>query len=147
MRPRMKKIKENIESEFEHKGFPCVVRVINLCLPKSVQKKMGSIINQQWRNGYVGVKKGHPFYRKHYPKINNLGVISVFGGLTFSGRGKNTGCLKKGYWWLGFDTMGSTMYYDNDTKVTKFWSKERLKEEVKKLAEQLIPKRLAAKVL
>jgi hypothetical protein len=53
-------------------------------------------------NGYVGVKRDHPYFGKsmHEPKNSN---IKVHWGVTFAGKRIGEG-FKKGYWYFGFDT-------------------------------------------
>lgn len=59
-------------------------------------------------NGYVGVKRTHPFYGLHYdrPSIYNL---EAHGGITFAGKsfGEN---FKDGYWYFGFDAAHAYDY-------------------------------------
>ncbi|WCF11508.1 hypothetical protein NDS46_31620 (plasmid) [Paenibacillus thiaminolyticus] len=53
-------------------------------------------------NGYVGVKRTHPYFGKgmYERQICNL---NVHGGITFAGKNINRG-FKKGFWYFGFDT-------------------------------------------
>src|SRR5690349_2134282 len=60
--------------------------------------------------GYVGVKEGHPAFKKEYSEVDG---IEVHGGLTFSGHCRESGDEEEGIchksddpapvWWLGFD--------------------------------------------
>ena len=71
-----------VEERFEYKGFPCVV----LFMP------MG------FRNGYVGLPKGHKYYGKEFDFI----PVDCHCGLTYSNN-----CLyhetDTDLWWIGFD--------------------------------------------
>ena len=53
-------------------------------------------------NGYVGVKRQHPWFGLHYDD-NKLRNIEVHGGLTYSNKAEWEG-MKKKYWYFGFDT-------------------------------------------
>lgn len=65
-------------------------------------------------NGYVGVKRSHPYYGMHYDgKPCNM---RVHGGLTFSGKGFLPE-MKKGLWYFGFDTAH---YFDLMPRMSHF---------------------------
>jgi hypothetical protein len=58
--------------------------------------------------GYVGVPKGHPFYEKHYDRVD----AEAHGGLTYSERCQGPVCHVADdgaapVWWLGFDCAHS----------------------------------------
>lgn len=119
--------------EFEHNGFQCrIIRhpeLAHLC-------------------GYVGLPPGHPYFGKHYDKMD----VRVHGGITFAGASEGRR-LDKGYWWIGFDcahTMDlspgmlkhipglSPGVYRNIAYVTN---------ELKELTEQLTPEGMLAREL
>lgn len=52
-----------------------------------------------FRNGYVGVDKGHPLYGIDYPGLCDC--IRIHGGITFSG--VMPWANSEGLWYLGFD--------------------------------------------
>src|SRR4051812_35172579 len=86
--------KDKIEF-FEYKGYKCLIR-------------------KAWNVfcGYVGLPKGHKFYKVSYDDLNN--TIDVHGDLTFSDffvdvEGKET----DGLWYLGFDTAHSGDFEEN----------------------------------
>lgn len=55
--------------------------------------------------GYVGVREGHPHYRKHYDELD----LEVHGGLTYSDECNGEICHETpepdDVWWLGFDCV------------------------------------------
>lgn len=53
-------------------------------------------------NGYVGVKRTHPYFglERHARRV---GEMKVHGGITFTGKRQLPG-FKKGFWYFGFDT-------------------------------------------
>lgn len=71
-----------MESRFKYKGFPCVV----LFMPFG------------FRCGYVGIPKGHRFYKMNYVKI----PVGCHGGLTYSDDHLHHQD-DKDIWWIGFD--------------------------------------------
>ena len=71
-----------VEERFEYKGFPCVV----LFMP------MG------FRNGYVGLPKGHKYYGKEFDFI----PVDCHCGLTY-GKHYLYGQDDKDTYWIGFD--------------------------------------------
>ena len=71
-----------LEARFEHKGYPCVV----LFMP------MG------FRNGYVGLPKGHKYHGKDYDSI----PVDCHCGLTYGDYGLHAQEDKDTYW-IGFD--------------------------------------------
>lgn len=71
-----------VEERFEYKGFLCVV----------LFQPMG------YRTGYVGLPKGHKYYKKDYNKL----PIDCHCGLTYS-REYLYGQEDKETWWIGFD--------------------------------------------
>ncbi len=126
-------IYKTIEEIFNYKGFRCMIILNELIVSNK------KIKNQKWRCGYVGIKKGHPLYKKSYGEIEERGGTSVHGGLTFSDVG-NDEFRPKDYWWIGFDCN-----HANDN--IKYWTFKRVKKEVKELAEQLTIKELILKGL
>ena len=124
-----------VESEFEYKGYKCVVTFSD----------MGH------RCGYVGIPEGHILYGKHYsdylniPKseienepIGKRGIISlvfsalddndnvklelyfdVHGGITYSNK-DDTYPIESDLWWLGFDCAHYGDGKDMDL-VEKYW--------------------------
>ncbi len=121
-------IYKTIEEIFDYKGFKCMIIFNELIVSNP------KIENMKWRCGYVGIQKGHPFYKKHYDKIEEKGGTSVHGGLTFSQIGDDE-FYPKDYWWIGFDCN----HYKDDLRN---WTFKRVKKEVKELAEQLTIKNL-----
>ncbi len=81
--------REPDREEFEHAGYKCIILR---------HYELGMLC------GYVGVKKGHPCYGKHYDHMpyDDLFSIEVHGGLTFSDEDDGS-WRPAGYWWLGFD--------------------------------------------
>lgn len=71
-----------VEERFEYKGFPCVV----LFMP------MG------FRNGYVGLPKGHKYYGKEFDFI----PVGCHCGLTYSDNSLHHQ-TDTDIWWIGFD--------------------------------------------
>lgn len=120
-----------IEELFDYKGFKCMVIFNEIIISNPKLKDI------KWRCGYVGVKKGHPLYKKEYNKIDEL--VIVHGGLTFSNIGDSK-VLSKNYWWLGFDC---NHYKD---KIS-YWTFKRVKKEVKEMARQMTIKNLVLKGL
>lgn len=68
-------------------------------------------------NGYVELKKKHPYFGKEYDDVN----VDVHGGLTY---GEQEGDV----FVLGFDTAHG---------FSGTWSQERVEKETERLAEQL----------
>ena len=122
-----------VEEMFEHKGFTCVVVLKEIKLPIKFHTMEG-----KWRCGYVGVKKEHPLYKKDYMKIDEF--VLVHRGLTFSNFGDGEVLPKDRIWWIGFDC-----HHHLDT--IRHWNFERVKKEVKELAEQFTIKNLILKRL
>jgi len=136
------KIKEEakIIKKFKAHGFECLICVI-----------------RNWYTAYVGIPKGHPFYKKDYEYINQF--VSVHGGLTFSEK-RVLDYEKKGIWWIGFDCahLGDVCVgkhipsspsrkelKDLEKKYKPFFKKWTLKDvekEVRHLAKQLVLKNL-----
>lgn len=54
-------------------------------------------------NGYVGIPKWYPFYKKNYSELNKY--VIIHGGLTFSDFNED-----KSLWIIGFDTN----HYNDD---------------------------------
>lgn len=78
-----------------------------------------------WGNGYVGIPKWHPFYKKDYSELNKY--INIHGGLTFSDFNED-----KSLWVIGFDTnhYNDNMYnfpYDFVLNETKYLREQCLK--------------------
>lgn len=69
--------------------------------------------------GYVRVPEGHPAYRRHYDDI----PVDIHGGLTFNK-------LSPEGFWVGFDCG----HYGDEMMS---WNVETVKEETRRLAEQL----------
>lgn len=93
---------DKIQWQDEETGLPCLI----------VRNDYGALC------GYVGVKEGHPYYRKHYGDVS----VDVHGGLTYS-----DGCMEGApedsgichipsegepdhVWWLGFDCLHYSDY-------------------------------------
>ena len=73
------------ESEFEYKGYTCVV----------LAQRLGH------RCGYIGFNKENLFYEKDY---DDMCEIDVHGGLTYAGGGSNSKYpIESDLWWVGFD--------------------------------------------
>ncbi len=132
-RSKFEGVYKTIEEIFNYKGFRCIVVLNEIIVSRKEIKDM------KWRCGYIGINAKHPFYKKSYDEIEERWRISAHGGLTFSdfGAGK---VLPKDYWFIGFDCHHS---YDD----IKHWTFERVKKEVKELAEQLTIKGLILKGL
>lgn len=133
-----KEIRETIIEEiFDYKEFKCMV-VLNKLLVYRNHKFQNLKQIPNWRCGYVGIKKGHPLYNVKYKEIEEKDLISTIKGLTYSkiGDGK---VFQKGYWWIGFDRM--------DFFSIKMINYNKIKREVKELAEQLMVKNLVLKGL
>lgn len=113
--------------EFEHAGFKCLI----LRHPE-----LGQL------NGYVGLKRGHPYYRKSSDDID----VDVHGGLTFAQIGEGIN-WSKGYWWIGFDTGHLWDYQPGMEKYIEpfatYKNIDYVTKEVKRLAEQLAPVNMA----
>ena len=125
-----------IEEIFDYKGFKCIV-VLNKLLVYRNHKFQNHKLIPNWRCGYVGLTPKHPLYKIKYKKIEEKNLLSVFRGLTYSRMGDGD-VFQKGYWWVGFSTMYSTM--------DKF-PLNKIKGMVKELAEQLTIKNLVLKGL
>lgn len=129
-----------IEEDFEHCGYRCLVVVNRMCL----------------RCGYVGVPDNHPDYKKSYMDVEEK--YTVHGGLTFSDKIKYIGAEPDDLWYFGFDcghygdkyaiedAVKYGMYISphtvkvfgeiNKTAIIEC-SKDYVKEQCKLLAEQL----------
>jgi len=89
---------------------------------------------------YVGLPENHILAGFNY---FDLGIIDVYGGLTFSGKGDGN-YLPEGYWWYGWDYAhsGDWMgYYDeNDGWVGSYkkWTTRQIYEDAKDVVKQLI---------
>lgn len=138
--------------EFEHAGLKCLIFRMPI---------MGHLC------GYVGITQEHPWYGKQYSqclkgckgkaskyfKRHDIRtydctwgedshpspecLISVHGGLTFSGEGGGEIWLS-GYWWFGFD---AAHYGDMVPKICSkdgiYRDMEYMRHETERLAEQL----------
>lgn len=91
-----------IEKEFICDDYPCIIR-----------KGLSGV-----RCGYVGIPKGHPYYRKAYEKI----PVDTYRGLTFGGMKlpEKSRFPEKGIYWIGFDC-------GYDTKKSMDFVEEELK--------------------
>jgi hypothetical protein len=69
-----------------------------------------------WGCGYVGVEKGHPWFKKSYDDLQD---VHVHGGLTFSDHRDGDESI----WWLGFDTAH---YGDNLTEQDENYVKNEV---------------------
>ena len=129
-----------IEEDFEHCGYRCLVVVNRMCL----------------RCGYVGVPDNHPDYKKSYTDVEER--YFVHGGLTFSDKIEFVGLEPDDLWYYGFDcghygdmyavddaikygmtvspTMAEMFRQINKTAVIEC-SKDYVKEQCILLAEQL----------
>ncbi len=129
-----------IEEDFEHCGYRCLVVVNRMCI----------------RCGYVGVPNSHPDYKKSYTEVEEK--YSVHGGLTFSDEIEYIGALPDDLWYFGFDcghygdmyavddavkyglritpSMAEMFRLINETVVNEC-SKEYVKEQCMLLAKQL----------
>lgn len=131
------------EERFEYKGFPCVV----LFMP------MG------FRNGYVGLPQENKYYGKGYDFM----PVNCHCGLTYASRNLY-GQEDKNTWWIGFDCghccdgfdieaikehykddaealkQLKTMqgYYSMVNSDTEFRTLDYVKEECKKIVDQLL---------
>lgn len=74
-----------IEEDFEHCGYRCLVVVNRMCL----------------RCGYIGVPDNHPDYKKSYMDVEER--YFVHGGLTFSDKIEKIGAEPDDLWYFGFD--------------------------------------------
>lgn len=79
-------------------------------------------------NGYVKIPEDHPWFEKHYDDI----PVQVHGGLTYGDDGG----------WIGFDTAHLGDYWPDSEFDTgeprNIWTLERLADETKFLAEQVL---------
>ena len=91
-----------MEERFDYKGYPCVV----LFMP------MG------FRNGYVGLPKGHKYYGVNYDEI----PISCHLGLTYSDYSLSMQDDKNTYW-IGFDCGHCCDGYDLE-KLDEYFGEE-----------------------
>lgn len=131
------------EERFEYKGFPCVV----LFMPVG------------FRNGYVGLPQENKYYSKGYDFI----PVNCHGGLTYASR-ELYGQEDKNTWWIGFDCghccdgfdiEAIKEHYKDDALVlsqleimqgyysmansdTEFRTLDYVKEECKKIVDQLL---------
>lgn len=90
---------------------------------KDLLGSLSGLISCGWGNGYVGVKRGHPLYGKHYTDVN----VQVHGGLTFSDQETING---EDYWIFGFDTV-----HHRDNEVN--WSEDHVQKETYNLLKEL----------
>lgn len=103
-----------VECEF-NEGYQCVV----------------TFDNNGYRCGYVGIPKTHPLYGKYYDDVD---CLHCHGGVTYSGGGeKSQYPVESDLWWFGFDCG-----HEEDHNVPK----EFVANECKKLAEQLLERRI-----
>lgn len=72
-------INEPDHSEFDYRGFPCIIN----------RNPIGALC------GYVGISPEHHFHGKDYKELH----IEVHGGLTYAGFCNQSDNI----WWLGFD--------------------------------------------
>jgi hypothetical protein len=136
-----------IEEIFDYKGFRCVV-VLNTInrRPFSISRKLN-----EWRCGYVGVKKNHPFYKKEYDEVSNK-LKGYIHRVLLSFDGKFHERLRKFidkdniYWFFGFNYQRGRNFYQIIEKVRKE-TFDNTKREVKELANQLVIKNLILKGL
>lgn len=114
------------ESTFVHKGLRCSVMLFEAF-------DMGcAVFGQSWRCGYVEVPEGHPYFRCDYddapdgrPDLPSPeDRLEVHGGVTYANKSKNG-------WEFGFDCC----HYGDSPEE---WTRERVEEECRKLADQLI---------
>ena len=126
-----------VEKTFQHCGYTCVVIFGNL----------------GFRCGYVAIPKEHNLYGKDYNEINV--DIDVHGGLSYGGGSTDYPIESDGLWWFGFDCghcwdgndyeLASKLFPENSQFYQLQYmipdcpvrSIEYVKEECKKLAEQL----------
>jgi hypothetical protein len=108
--------------EFEHAGLNCLV------VRDSALKHL---------NGYVCVPEGHPYYGKRHKDVN----VSAHRGLSFSAQFWDEVEERwKDGWWFGFDCEqpGDLVpAKGNQTENDVYRNIDYVKNEVKKLAEQL----------
>lgn len=82
-----------------------------------------------WGNGYVGVRKNHPWYGLNYDMID----ANVHGGLTYSSHYRpGTKQETSDVWWIGFDTahFGDTLESCSKEYVERQTEKLRLQAEL-----------------
>lgn len=84
-------------------------------------------------NGYVAVPPEHPWYRRHYDKVD----VAIHGGLTYAE-------LEPDGWVFGFDTgHGGDVWPEQKqpsymtTWKERIWTMYKLETEVQRLADQL----------
>jgi hypothetical protein len=87
-----------------------------------------AFLDAGWGNGYVAIPPTHPAYKMDYDTL--LYAIDVHEGLTYFDFGDGVNAPKD-WWVLGFDTKH---YGDN----LKYWSKEAVEAETKRLFCQLL---------
>lgn len=112
---------EDTEEVFMHEGFICYMD--------------RTAFHGAWC-GYVAVKKDHPAYGKHYDDVDDY--VDVHGGLTYAGMNLPRGEEDMDFYWLGFDCAHA---YDFCPYMHagggKYRTQEYVRDEVKRLAEQL----------
>jgi hypothetical protein len=126
------------ELRFESSGFKCLIK----------RNSLGALC------GYVALPPGHPYYGKDYKGMN----VDVHGELTWGRLGDDEYGFDKGYYWVGFDCAHAFDYvpemqnflqhYSMDfDSATSYKNIEYVKNELIKLAEQLVPLNMAIKKL
>lgn len=102
-----------------HRGLTCMVR--------AGPSELGFF------NGYVAVGPEHPWYRRHYDKVE----VEIHGGLTYA-------WLEPDGWTFGFDTghafdiwPGQRWRGGADREWDIVWTVEKVEIEVQRLADQL----------
>lgn len=102
------------EKRFEYKGYPCVI----------LMHAIG------FRTGYVGIPKGHKYYKVGYEKLMD---ISCHGSLTYSAKSL-TDQTDTDIWWIGFDCGHYGDGYDYDTAIKLFKDYSETIENIKTIA-------------
>ncbi len=129
-----KEIRESIiEDIFYNKGFICMIVLNKLRVYKGNRISKLKFI-PDWRCAYVGLRPSHVLYNIKYKEINSKGILST--NLTYSQKGDGK-VFRKGYWWIGFDTM----------IFLKTVSLYKMKMKINVLAEGLTTKNLILKNL
>jgi hypothetical protein len=98
------------ETRFDYKGFPCVV----LFMPVG------------YRCGYIGIPKGHMYYRKPHCDI----YVDCHCGLSYSGTYLNTQIDSDISWWIGFDCGHCCDGYDFETAKKLYAEDNQIMESI-----------------
>ena len=122
-----------IIKKFKAYGFECII----------------CVVRGAWYTAYVGIPKGHPFYKKNYEYVDEY--VSAHGGITYSGnyvldyKPKNT-------WFIGIDFChaGDKCVGEHITNPDFFlplipaniWTLKKVEKEIRNLAKQLKVKNL-----